>query len=69
MQDKNLLADIQNASLKYKTTIALDKINLSLPKGQIIGFIGPDGVGKSSLLGLIAGAKIIQEGDVFVFGE
>ncbi len=50
------------------STVALDGIDLELPAGAMIGFIGPDGVGKSSLLALIAGARKIQQGSVHVLG-
>lgn len=52
----------------YRDTLALDRIDLSVPAGKITGLIGPDGVGKSTLLSLIAGAIKIQEGDIEVFG-
>src|SRR5699024_11647607 len=39
-----------------------------IPAGQMIGLIGPDGVGKSSLLSLVSGSRVIQEGDVWVMG-
>ena len=41
---------------------------LDLPAGCMVGLIGPDGVGKSSLLALIAGARRIQQGQVEVLG-
>jgi ribosome-dependent ATPase len=59
------LADI---SLRYGKTQALDAVSLSLPAGRMVGLIGPDGVGKSSLLSLIAGARRLQEGRVEVLG-
>lgn len=39
-----------------------------IPAGHMIGLIGPDGVGKSSLLSLIAGARRILDGRVDVLG-
>lgn len=54
--------------LRYGKNIALDRINLSLPAGKKIALIGPDGVGKSSLLSLIAGSRRIQTGTVKVLG-
>ncbi|RCK48643.1 multidrug ABC transporter ATP-binding protein [Thalassospira profundimaris] len=48
----------------YGNTQALSEIDLTLSAGRIYGFIGPDGVGKSTLLGLIAGAREVQSGDV-----
>lgn len=52
----------------YGQTIALDDVSLSFPRGSDTAIIGPDGVGKSTLLGLIAGARIIQNGRIEVFG-
>ena len=52
----------------YGRTVALDAISLEVPAGEMVGLIGPDGVGKSTLLGLIAGAKKLQSGAVHVLG-
>jgi ribosome-dependent ATPase len=59
------LADV---SLTYGATRALDAITIDLPAGCMVGLIGPDGVGKSSLLSLVAGARRIQQGRVEVLG-
>ena len=63
-----IVAEIQHVSLKYGKTEALKDISLSLPAACMIGLIGPDGVGKSSLLALLAGAKVVQEGTLLVLG-
>lgn len=63
-----IVADIQQVSLKYGKTQALKEISLSLPAGCMMGLIGPDGVGKSSLLALLAGAKVVQQGRLMVLG-
>lgn len=60
---------VENITLTYGKTIALNNINLSLYQGEKIAIIGPDGVGKSSLLSLISGAKKISEGEISVFGQ
>jgi ribosome-dependent ATPase len=51
---------------RYGPTVALDSISLRIPAGLSVGLIGPDGVGKSTLLALIAGAAEIQRGGVTV---
>jgi len=51
----------------YGKTRALDDVSFDLPSGQMVGLIGPDGVGKSTLLGLLAGARKIQTGTIEVF--
>ncbi|MCG6206984.1 ribosome-associated ATPase/putative transporter RbbA [Rhodopseudomonas sp. HC1] len=59
---------LAGVTLRYGKTLALDDITLDLPAGCMIGLIGPDGVGKSSLLSLISGARAVQQGRVDVFG-
>ncbi|KIZ46649.1 MULTISPECIES: ribosome-associated ATPase/putative transporter RbbA [Rhodopseudomonas] len=54
--------------LAYGGNHALQGITLDVPAGCMVGLIGPDGVGKSSLLSLIAGARAIQTGTVAVLG-
>lgn len=63
------IAIIDGVEHRYGKVIALDNIRLNIPSGILAGIIGPDGVGKSTLLGLIAGAKIIQSGRVEVFNQ
>ena len=63
-----LAARLTNVSLRYKKTVALDAVNLEVPAGRMVGLIGPDGVGKSSILSLIAGSRRIQEGRVEALG-
>lgn len=62
------VARLRNVSLRYRAKIALHDVSIDLPPGVIVGLIGPDGVGKSSLLGLVAGARVIQRGGVEVLG-
>jgi len=59
---------VSEVSLRYGNTQALDAVNLDIPAGHMVGLIGPDGVGKSSLFALIAGARVIQNGRVEVLG-
>ncbi|MDD3326338.1 MAG: ribosome-associated ATPase/putative transporter RbbA [Zoogloea sp.] len=55
-------------SHRYGAVLAADGLDLEIPAGRMVGFIGPDGVGKSTWLGLIAGARRIQQGRVEVLG-
>lgn len=57
---------LSGVSLRYGKTVALNGITLDIPAGRMVGLIGPDGVGKSSLLALIAGSRAVQEGKVNV---
>lgn len=59
---------LDGVSHRYRGVVALEGVTLDLPADRVIGLIGPDGVGKSSLLGLVAGAKRVQDGRVEVLG-
>ena len=69
MNDPNqLVAHIEGVTHRYGAVLALDDVTLDLPAGRMLGLIGPDGVGKSTLLGLLAGARKMQAGEVTVLG-
>jgi ribosome-dependent ATPase len=60
------VARVEGVTQRYGATVALDTVTIELPAGCMVGFIGPDGVGKSTLLSIIAGARQVQSGSVFV---
>ncbi len=53
---------------RYGDELAVDDVSLTLPTGTMTGLFGPDGVGKSTLMGLIAGARHMQKGEIEVLG-
>ena len=62
------VARLQQVALRYGNVTALDGVTLDIPAGRMVGLMGPDGVGKSSLLALLAGARALQQGQVHVLG-
>ncbi|MBV6274239.1 ribosome-associated ATPase/putative transporter RbbA [Alcaligenaceae bacterium CGII-47] len=63
-----IVARLRGVGQHYGKTVALEAIDLDIPSARMVGLIGPDGVGKSSLLALLAGARAIQRGTVEVLG-
>jgi ribosome-dependent ATPase len=63
------VARVKNVSHRYGATVSLADVSIDIPSRIMVGVIGPDGVGKSTLLGLIAGVKVIQSGEVVVFDK
>lgn len=63
--DSGIAAEVRSATHHYGDVAALNDVTLEFPAGCMVGLIGPDGVGKSTLLALIAGVRKIQSGDVF----
>lgn len=65
---QNVVASLQAVRHSYGKRQALKDVSLELPAGCMVGLIGPDGVGKSTLLGLVAGARQLQQGRLQVLG-
>lgn len=59
---------LRDVQLRYGATLALQDVTLDLAPACMMGLIGPDGVGKSSLLALVAGARAMQGGSIEVLG-
>jgi ribosome-dependent ATPase len=64
-----LIARVKAVSHRYGATVALDDVSIDIPSRIMVGVIGPDGVDKSTLLGLIAGVRKIQQGEIVVFDK
>ena len=56
----------QHITHQYQQNIALDDVSIAIPSGKMVGLIGPDGVGKSTLMALISGARKLQQGSLQV---
>ncbi|WP_227269536.1 ribosome-associated ATPase/putative transporter RbbA [Roseobacter weihaiensis] len=63
-----IVARVREVSHTYKTATPLDAVSVDIAEGEMIGLVGPDGVGKSTLLSLIAGARKLQKGQLQVLG-
>ena len=55
----NVIARVERVTHRYGKTLALDDLTLDIPAQCMAGMIGPDGVGKSTLLALISGVRKI----------
>ena len=62
------IIECNSLTVRYKSTTAIHNLALSIPAGLTVGVIGPDGVGKSTLLSLIAGERVMQKGQLQVLG-
>ena len=60
------VARLEHVTQRYGRVVALDDVTIALPAGCMVGLIGADGVGKSTLLSIIAGARQVQSGRVTV---
>ncbi|WP_440897093.1 ATP-binding cassette domain-containing protein [Amphibacillus sp. Q70] len=60
------MISFQQVTKKYRQKVALDKVNLKLTEGKIIGLVGENGSGKSTMLKLIAGLTYPTKGEVLI---
>ena len=60
---------VKNLTKKYGEAVVLEHFDLDLPKGKIIGLLGPNGSGKTTLIKLIAGLLTPTDGEITVCGE
>jgi ribosome-dependent ATPase len=60
--------DLRGVSHQYGAVAALRDVSLTIARGSAVAVVGPDGVGKSTLLSLIAGVKVLQQGQVRSLG-
>ena len=60
--------EASGVSHRYGKVAALSEVSLSIPAGTMTAFVGHDGVGKSTLLALIAGVRRLQSGTISTLG-
>ncbi len=63
------VAELRNLTKRYKTTVALDGLNLTLYPGEIVALLGPNGAGKSTAVRLLLGLTAPNSGTARVFGR
>tara|TARA_B100001559_G_scaffold272267_1_gene241194 strand:- start:2168 stop:2944 length:777 start_codon:yes stop_codon:yes gene_type:complete len=63
---ENTILKLEKISLKFGKKIILDNLNLKLNNGQILGLLGPNGVGKSTIFNLITGLLSPDYGSIII---
>ncbi|HLV92589.1 MAG TPA: ABC transporter ATP-binding protein, partial [Aequorivita sp.] len=72
-EKKNIILNVRDLSIGYSnkksTNKIARKINLSLSKGELIGLVGANGIGKSTLLRTLSGMQTALGGSVFLYDK
>lgn len=61
--------EIQNLVKKYKNGRGVNDISFSLREGEVVGLLGPNGSGKTTIMKCIVGFRRYQAGEIFLFGK
>lgn len=67
-QDDDIIIRVEDVTVRFGSNTILDKLSLDVRRGEILGFVGPSGSGKSVLLRTILGLNQKQGGTIDVFG-
>ncbi len=62
------MIELRNLTKKFENLIAVNRLNLTVARGEIFGFIGPNGAGKTTTLRMMSGILSPTEGSVIIDG-
>jgi len=68
-KNKKTLLELKNLSLSFGERQVLENINFEINQGEILGMLGPNGVGKSTIFNLITGLIKPNSGDIYIKNE
>ncbi len=67
-EPKDATLSVQNVTMRFGGVVAVNELNICIPKGSIVGLIGPNGAGKTTAFNVISGFYTPQEGKVVFNG-
>ncbi|MFA5938434.1 MAG: ABC transporter ATP-binding protein [Sinimarinibacterium sp.] len=67
--DNEVLIEARALTRRYGPTVAVESLNLTLRKGEILGLLGPNGAGKSTTMKMLTGNLAPSGGEILVKGE
>ena len=60
---------IENVTKRFGEIVALDRVSVSLARGEFFGLLGPNGAGKTTLMSLVAGLRAPESGSISISGQ
>lgn len=67
-KDTSPAIEVTSGTKRFGRVVALDAVNVKIPRGEIHGLIGANGSGKTSLLNVLSGFSVLDEGDFTILG-
>jgi len=63
------ILEIKNVTKRFGDLVAVDSVNIEIPKGEIFSLLGPSGCGKTTILRMVAGFEYPDKGDIILGGK
>ena len=63
------IVEMRNIKKKFGAVQALRGVDLALPRNEVLGLVGDNAAGKSTLMKVLSGAYVPDEGDILIDGE
>lgn len=67
--DDVIAIEAQDLTMRFGQFVAVDHVNFKIPKGEIFGFLGSNGCGKSTTMKMLTGLLQASEGQAWLFGQ
>ncbi len=64
-----MVIETTDLTKSYDDVVAVDKLTLKVPRGGVFGFLGPNGSGKTTTMGMLLGLVHPTSGDARIFGD
>jgi ABC-2 type transport system ATP-binding protein len=61
--------EVRNVTVRFGEVTAVDRVSMSVSRGEVFGFLGPNGSGKTTLIRTLCGLIELAEGDAHVLGH
>lgn len=65
----DVVLEVRGLTKRFGATVAVDKLDLTVRRGEVLGFLGPNGSGKSTTVGMVLGLIQPTEGSVHIMGQ
>lgn len=69
MEKKDTIVNVKNMTKCFGSTVALNDVNITIKRGEILGLIGENGSGKSTVTSIVAGMQKADKGEMTYKGE
>ena len=68
-ENAEIAIEARDLTMRFGSFVAVDHVNFRIPRGEIFGFLGSNGCGKSTTMKMLTGLLPASEGEAWLFGQ